>query len=112
MHNLRKSASEHCSFLTADERVTYALAAPAFPFCFRRPIECWEWMGRIGELRRAEDEEGGGRRRLRPIGDRDPKLFDRPVWRGKHVPLQLASSTFIHPPDNMRYGVADTVFGS
>jgi hypothetical protein len=38
MHNRRKSASEHCSLLTAEERVTYALAAPAFPFVLRRPM--------------------------------------------------------------------------
>jgi hypothetical protein len=38
MHNRRKSAREHCSFLIAAVRVTYALAAPAFPFCFKRPI--------------------------------------------------------------------------
>jgi hypothetical protein len=38
MQSLRKSAREHCNFLTAAERVTYALAAPALPFCFTRPI--------------------------------------------------------------------------
>ena len=38
MHNLRKSAKEHCSFFTAAERVMYAFAAPAFPFCFKRPM--------------------------------------------------------------------------
>lgn len=38
MHNRRKSASEHCSLLTAEERVTYALAAPALPLVLRRPI--------------------------------------------------------------------------
>jgi hypothetical protein len=38
IHNRRKSASEHCSLLTAEERVTYALAAPAFPFVLRRPM--------------------------------------------------------------------------
>ena len=38
IHNLRKSAREHWSFLIAAERVTYAFAAPAFPFCFNRPM--------------------------------------------------------------------------
>jgi len=38
MQSRLKSAKEHWSFFTAAVRVIYALAAPAFPFCFKRPI--------------------------------------------------------------------------
>src|ERR1700722_6610186 len=38
IHNRRKSAREHCNFLIAAVRVMYALAAPALPFGFIRPM--------------------------------------------------------------------------
>ena len=49
MHNRRKSASEHCSLLTAEERVTYALAAPAFPFVLRRPMFEGKRLSAVGD---------------------------------------------------------------
>lgn len=38
IHNLRKSAREHCNFFTAALLVVKFLAAPAFPFTFKRPM--------------------------------------------------------------------------
>ena len=59
IHNLRKSARKHCSFLIAVERDMYALAAPALPFCFNRPI----WKRKA--VCQAADKAG---RREKPVG--------------------------------------------